>query len=155
MEGYVRVIGLQRCARYNSSVGRIIGTAESSAGRVVVALQNGHQISVKTENLVLLDMVGASQTAKNWFEEAICGADPSPFRYPISLRRPPAIAEMDASRTLWVAEIHNQDPLLWRRAQCDIYRYLVLALVRVLKTARGLGRNGSSGLTWPKLGVGP
>ena len=107
MEGYVRMIGLQRCARHNGSVGRIIGTAESLAGRVVVALQNGHNISVKPENLVLLDMVGASQEARKWFEEAICGGDPSPFRYPLSLRRPPTIGEMDASRARWEAHIQK------------------------------------------------
>ena len=136
MEGYVRMIGLQRCARYNNSVGRIIGTAPSSAGRVVVALQNGHTISVKAENLVALDMVGASQAARSWFEEAIAGREPVPFRYPSSLRRPPAIGAMDASRGRWMVHIHNADPLLWGRAKCDIYRYLVLALARVLRQPR-------------------
>ena len=79
MEGYVRIFGLQRCAQYNNSVGRIFGAAPSSAERVVVALQNAHTISVKAENLVALYMLGASQAVRNWFEEAIAGREPAPL----------------------------------------------------------------------------
>ena len=140
---------LRKDVSFNGVAGRILGTSEESAGRVVVSLQPGQCISVKSENLVLLDMEGASQATRVLFHDSVCGhALAAPFRYPISLRKPPSRAEMEASRAWWSAHIQLVDRVLWLRADEDIYRYLVIALARVLKTKTNLGRKGSSGWTW-------